>query len=67
MSVTFVENRYPRKLFAYLREEWGFKVEEATSGIYHVTGAKLAIQVIYRKGLSCAENLWLKGKTRREC
>jgi hypothetical protein len=31
------------------------------SGIYHVTGAKLAIQVIYRKGLSCAENLWLKG------
>jgi hypothetical protein len=46
ISITFVENRYPRKLFAYLREAWGLTVTEAMSGIYHVTGARLAIQVI---------------------
>jgi hypothetical protein len=54
-----VENRYPRKLFAYLKEVWGFTVTETESGIYSVEGDKMAIQVIYRKRLSEEENPWL--------
>jgi hypothetical protein len=63
MSVTFAGSRYPKKLFGYLREERGFTVEEAVSGIYHVIGDKLglAIQFICRNRLSGEENLWLKG------
>ncbi|MDR1257324.1 MAG: hypothetical protein LBJ86_06215 [Spirochaetaceae bacterium] len=60
-DITFAENRYPRKLFAYLQEVWGLTVTEVMSGIYHITGARLAIQVIYRKRLSEKENPWLKG------
>jgi hypothetical protein len=36
-------------------------VTETESGIYSVEGDKMAIQVIYRKGLSEQENPWLSG------
>jgi hypothetical protein len=63
MSVTFAVNSRPKKLFRYLTDEWGFGVEEAASGIYHVIGDKLglAMQFICREGLSGEDNLWLKG------
>jgi hypothetical protein len=63
ISVTFAVNSRPAKLFGYLTDEWGFGVEEAASGIYHVTGDKLglAMQFICREGLSGEDNLWLKG------
>jgi hypothetical protein len=43
IGITFVENRYPHKLFAYLREVWGLTVTEKASGIYSVDGDKMAI------------------------
>jgi hypothetical protein len=63
ISVTFAVNSRPKKLFRYLKDVRGFGVDEAASGIYHVTGDKLglAIQFICREELSWEDNLWLKG------
>jgi hypothetical protein len=63
ISVTFVVNDRPEKLFARFREEGSFAMEAAASGIYYCASDKmgLAIQFICRKELSGEDNLWLKG------
>jgi len=60
LSLTFVENRHPRKLLQYLTETRGYTVEETSPGIYLVSGDFLPIQVIESGKLSEQENLWLK-------
>ena len=60
LSLTFVENRHPRKLLKYLTGTRGYTVEEASPGIYQVTGDYLPIQVIESRKLPEQENLWLK-------
>jgi hypothetical protein len=60
LSLTFVENRHPRKLLQYLTEIRGYAVEETSPGIYLVTGDYLPIQVIESGKLPERENLWLK-------
>jgi hypothetical protein len=58
--ITFAGNHYPGKLFEYLTGELGYSVKEAWSGIYHISGGTMAMQLINRKRLS-GENLWVKG------
>jgi hypothetical protein len=59
VTLTFVENRHPRKLLRYLSRERGYKVEERVPGIYHIKGDYIPIQIIESRKLSEAENLWL--------
>jgi hypothetical protein len=61
MTLSIIETRYPRELFAYLGEEQGCAVTETSPGVYVVSGYPVAIQVIESKRLPFEENLWLKG------
>jgi hypothetical protein len=60
ISVSFVEDHYPRKLFEYFKNKCSYKIEEKWSGIYHITGGIITLQFIDRKRLSDG-NRWLKG------
>jgi hypothetical protein len=60
ISVTLAAVRKPVKLIRYLRESYGYAVEEFAKGVYHVTGDILRIQILETKLLSETENLWLK-------
>jgi len=60
LSLTFIENRHPRKLLQYLTGTRGYKAEETSPGIYMVNGDYLPIQIIESGKLSKRENLWLK-------
>jgi len=59
LTLTFVENRHPRKLLKYLTETRCYTVEETSPGIYIVSGDYLPIQIIESGKLSEKENLWL--------
>jgi hypothetical protein len=61
ITLTFVENRKPRKLLKHLREVRGYEVREAGAGIYVAAGDIFPIQVIDSGELSGEENVWLKG------
>jgi hypothetical protein len=61
MTVSIIETRHPRELFAYLGEEGNCAVTETSPGVYVVSGYPAAIQVIESKKLPLGENLWLKG------
>ena len=63
ITITFIENRHPRKLIEYLVGIRGYKVEETLPGIYLVSGDYIPIQIIETKKLSERENLWLKSLT----
>jgi hypothetical protein len=60
VSVTFVQYRYPRKLFDYLRSDRNYQVEKHSSGVYHIKGDYVPIQIIVSQELSESENLWLE-------
>ncbi|MDR1175518.1 MAG: hypothetical protein LBK83_08635 [Treponema sp.] len=60
MTVSVIETRHPRDLFAYLEGE-NCAVSETSAGVYVVSGYPVAIQVIESKKLPLEENLWLKG------
>ena len=64
ITLTFVENRRPRKLLKYLAGIRGYKAEETSPGIYLVTGDYVPIQIIESGRLSEQENLWLKSLTK---
>jgi hypothetical protein len=61
MSISIIETRHPRDLLIYFEGEANCRVEEASPGIYVVSGYPVAIQVIESKKLPLSENLWLKG------
>jgi hypothetical protein len=63
ITLTFVENRYPRKLIQYFTKVRHYMVEETWPGIHTVSGDFLPIQIIESKKLPEAENLWLKSLT----
>jgi hypothetical protein len=63
ITLTFVENRYPRKLMQYLTGIRHYTVEETLPGIHVVSGDFLPIQIIESKKLLETENLWLKSLT----
>jgi len=59
ITLTFVENRHPRKLLKYLTEIRGYTAEETSPGIYLVSGDYLPIQIIESGKLPEQENMWL--------
>ena len=63
ITITFVENKYPRKLMKYLTGTRKYNVEEISPGIYFVSGDYIPIQIIESKKLPANENLWLKSLT----
>ena len=65
MTITLVCKGYPGKLMNHLQSERGYKIQEAGTGIYYVTGDKIPIQIVVTKALSSQENLWLKNLTNR--
>jgi hypothetical protein len=60
ITISFIENHYPRDLLAHLKEVRGYQVEEKAPGIYTITGDIIPIQIIDSRELSADENLWLK-------
>ena len=60
MSISLIETRHPRSLFAHLQKTRQYKVDEKLPGIYTVKGDILPIQIIESRKLSAEENLWLK-------
>jgi hypothetical protein len=64
LTLTFIENRHPRKLLRYLTEIRGYTIDETSPGIYLVSGDYLPIQIIESRKLSERENLWLKSLTK---
>ncbi|MDR0708177.1 MAG: hypothetical protein LBF60_09965 [Treponema sp.] len=60
VTATFTVTKRPREVLKYLREVYGYEVEERWSGVYIITGDVLAMQIIESKKLSAGENLWLK-------
>jgi hypothetical protein len=61
MTVSIIETRHPRELFAYFGEEKNVSVTETSPGVYVVSGYPIGIQVIESKRLPFGENLWLNG------
>lgn len=60
VTITFVSERYPRKLIRHLRTVRKYEVEKVESGIYSVKGDVFSIQILITKELSEKENLWLR-------
>jgi hypothetical protein len=74
MTISFAAEVYPRNLLKYLKNTYGYKVEEENPGIYRVKGDIFAAQVIETKKLKEEDGgIWLrdlrnglKGKELRE-
>lgn len=63
VTITFVSERFPRKLIRHLRTVKKYDVEKAEDGIYNVKGDVFSIQILVTRELSEKENLWLKSLT----
>jgi hypothetical protein len=60
ITISFVENHYPRDLMAHLKKVRGYHVERKAPGIYTIIDDIIPIQIIDSRKLSAGENLWLK-------
>jgi predicted transposase/invertase (TIGR01784 family) len=65
ITLTFIENRYPRKFLQYLANVHGCKIEKPSPGIYLVERKLLPLQIVETKKLSEKENIFLKALTNR--
>ena len=66
ITLTFVRERKPRKLFSDLEKKYGCKVDKFSDGIYYVQGAAYFLtQVIVTEELPLSENVWLHSLTDR--
>ena len=65
LTITFVAEKYPRKLIEHLKNVKKYRVEEKEKGIYYVYGDLIPIQILITKKLSAEENLWLKSLTNK--
>ena len=63
ITITFVCNRFPRKLMQKLSQSRGAKIEPVDSGIYYLNGDFFPIQFVVTSQLSEANNFWLKNLT----
>jgi hypothetical protein len=61
ITITFVEDHYPVKLFKYLIGV-GYRIEKKRSGIYRIESdsMQIPVQFIVRRQLSANDSLWLK-------
>jgi hypothetical protein len=60
LTITFISNRKPIKLFRYLEKEKKYRIEKKSNGIYYIHGDVIPIQIIESSKLSDEDNLWLK-------
>jgi hypothetical protein len=60
VTATFTVTKRPSEVLKYVREVYGYRVEERWSGVYIITEDALAIQIIESKKLNAEENVWLK-------
>jgi hypothetical protein len=65
ITLTFIENKHPRKFLQYLANEHGCKIEKPAPGIYLVERNLLPLQIVETKKLSEKENIFLKALTNR--
>ena len=65
LTITFVAEKYPRKMIEHLEKFKKYRVEEKEKGIYYVYGDLIPIQILITKKLSAEENLWLKSLTNK--
>ena len=65
LTITFVAEKYPRKMIEHLKKFKKYQVEEKEKGIYYVYGDLIPIQILITKKLSAEENLWLKSLTNK--
>lgn len=63
LTITFVSEKYPRKLIRHLHHIKNYQIEMAEPGIYYIKGDIIGIQIIITQKLSDTENLWLKSLT----
>ncbi len=59
ITLTLVGNRYPRKLFTFLKEFYGARIHCPYPGIYYVEGAAFPLQIVIQRELPGEENVWL--------
>lgn len=59
VTVTLVENHYPRALARHLEQSYGASVTKAYPGIYYVTGLMFPTQIVVTESLSADEYVWL--------
>ena len=60
VTLTYVCNRYPYKLFRYLELKKRLTKRKYGEGIYYFEGDQFAIQVLITKELSKEENYWMQ-------
>ena len=65
LTITFVAEKYPRKMIEHLKKFKKYRVEEEEKGIYYVYGDLIPIQILITRKLSAEENLWLKSLTNK--
>ena len=63
LTITFISQKYPRKLLQPLTTEWNYAIKKIENGIYYLLGNLIPIQFIVTSKLSTKENLWLKSLT----
>lgn len=65
LTITFVSEKYPRKLIRHLQQIRHYTVEKTEPGIYRVKGDFIPIQIIVTARLSKEKNLWLASLTNK--
>ncbi len=65
LTITFISEKYPRKLIGHLEKVKKYTVKNTEAGIYLVCGDLIPIQIIVTKKLSAQKNLWLKSLTNK--
>ena len=65
ITVSFIVSRFPRRLFAHLKNDRKYTIEKTVPGIYTVKGDIIPMQVIDSRRLPADENLWLNGLRKR--
>jgi hypothetical protein len=60
LTITFVCNRYPRKMLRHITEKHGIKVVMREPGIYDLQNNPIRMQLLITKELSKEENYWLQ-------
>ena len=65
LTITFIAEKYPRKLIRHLQKIKNYTVKKTEPGIYQVSGDFIPIQIIITKTLTRQKNLWLKSLTNK--
>jgi len=65
ITLTFFENRCPRKFLNYLAKDHAFKIENPSPGIYLVQRKYLPLQIVVSRELPEEENIFLRALTNK--